>query len=124
MARIELGVTDEQFWKLTHRQLDALMRRHRERLRRDEIPHMVIARLLAAGLRIQQNGRPVDVAKFFPIHAAEAREPRASSAATTWQTQLANVVMWNRLFGGRDLRPGAHAADQDEPIPPERLSSV
>lgn len=97
LARVDLGVNDSEFWRLSFRRYRALMERALDLRKRADLR----AGVVAASLHNLLSRRSVNPEDFFPSLAPEPRKPQ------TWREQLAIAEVLNRAFGGVDLREGA-----------------
>jgi hypothetical protein len=96
-------LTEKAFWKLTPRKLEALLERHTERLKQDDLRAGIIASLLfnsSYGHTAVKS--PAD---FFPRLVEVA--PAASASSTElpdWRKLLNHIEQANVALGGRDER--------------------
>jgi hypothetical protein len=98
VARIDLGLSDDEFWRLVPRQYAALLKRRREVNRRADLRAGIVAAVIANAHRGKdsQPFRPKD----FMVDPPPAAAPRPQTPAE----MLAMVETLNALFGGEDRR--------------------
>ena len=95
LARFDLGMSEEAFWRSTPRMVYALIERWElEQERRDHRAGIVAATI--ANVNRRKNSKAYSPADFVP----QRRQPRPLDA----DEQVALVVALNRAFGGEDLR--------------------
>jgi len=85
MARVHLGLTDVEFYRLTPRQYDLLVDRHRERTDHLELLSGIVAAAVANwGMRAPK--KPLTAADFMPSRFTPKREKRSDK-----QQEAANI---------------------------------
>lgn len=112
-ARHDLGLSEAEFWTLTPRHLDALMVRHREWRKAENLRAGLVAATLvnvARGLS-GGGGDSVMPGDFFGY-------PRSPGTAQSEEHMLALVEALNAAMGGQDLRQQP-AAPAQESVPEE-----
>lgn len=88
---------EAEFWGLTMRQLDALMRRLAQKQKREDLLAARVCMVMANINRDpKKRRRPFTEDDFMPKVARRQ----------TWQQQLAFVEQLNAALGGEDHRPG------------------
>lgn len=109
MARVDLGLDESSFWRLTPRQFDALIRRKNQEYdllrQREERADYRVALLCSVIVNIN---RPKNKKRAKPEDFLGRTKEKKR---TTWQEQLAFVERLNIALGGRDLRPKGGEAD-------------
>jgi hypothetical protein len=99
VARVTLGLTTEEFLRLTPRQFAALQDVAVEREEAMDARFAVLSCLIANAHRGKRR-KPFRVQDFMP------QRRKAEAKAQTWQEQLAIVKQWHLLFGGKEAPRG------------------
>jgi hypothetical protein len=73
-ARYDLGLTDEQFWRLTPRQYSYLLKRHRQKSEHEELLAAIIARSVV-DFSFCHPAKPSKYADYMPSKWGR-KEPR------------------------------------------------
>jgi len=92
---MDLGLTDEEFWRLTPRELDALSKRTVARRDREDYQVALLCAVIA-NTAPRRRKRPFKPEDFLPKRRARTRQ--------TPEQMLRVIEMLNAALGGQDLR--------------------
>ena len=100
IGRFDLGLSEQEFWRLTLRELAALLKRWRfDQERADWRAGMVASVIANIHRDRKRRSKPFTPQDFMPH-----QRRKKSGLQKTWQQQLRVVEMLNVAFGGKDLR--------------------
>lgn len=99
MGRVDLGLRDEEFWRLTLRQFDALLRRQNQIRALADFRAGTITAVLANVNRDPKKGRAYTPADFFP--SLRAHQPPEPAPIEVWK----KIVSVFRAFRGMPALP-------------------
>lgn len=94
MGRIDLGLTDAEFWQLTFHLFFTLYERYSEGERRADIRAGVICAVLGNIHRNKKSRKTFEPGDFFPHLKAEKKE-------MGWQEQLAYIKKLHSMLAGK-----------------------
>ena len=97
----DLGLTDEQWKRLTLRKYDALVKRFSNKLEREDF---MIAKLSAVDYNANGVKRKGNDKRPWSVDDFMVRKNKAKNKIMPWQQQLQVAEMLNIRFGGTDKR--------------------
>lgn len=104
IGRQDLKLSNLEFWELTPRMLNALLKRRRQLSLQKLWPYGVLATLLANQWRAK-DAKLAEAWDFFPeLKSMLADAPEVDSPAKTPDQLLGIVAALNAALGGTDLR--------------------
>lgn len=96
VGRVDLGLSEDEFWGLTPLEFDTLLKRNNLKLEREDFRAGIIASTIANANRDpKKKPDPWTAADFMPTRNGKPRQKRQ-----TWQEQLEIVKALNAAFGG------------------------
>lgn len=96
MARVEFGISEDEFWELTLREFVTLADRYRERERRADYRAGIIASLIFNAHRTE-SADPMEPGDFFGWGRKKDEEGDIA-------TLIEGIAAMNARLGGKDLR--------------------
>lgn len=102
-ARVLLGLTSEEFWDLTLRELEALFDAYGDSRRSEvEINRYLIAEIQATLYNVQRTSSTQRVLKATDFVNLPGQAAAAGFQAPSKEAQLARVKLINKLVGGTE----------------------
>lgn len=96
VARYDLGMSDDEFWRMTPREFGAVVKRRVFDIERQDYRAALICATLV-NINRKKGSRPVRPEAFL------GKKKNADTAAP-WQKILKTVEAMNKSFGGKDVR--------------------
>ena len=109
VARYDLRLTEEEFWRLTPRQFFALQDRWLNEVEIRDYHAALVATILA-NIHRPKTKKPFKITDLMP----DRRGRKAAEPKQTWQQQLALVKQLHLLFGGAPPKPKKKEKSQKE----------
>ena len=99
VARYDLHLEEDDFWRLTPAQFDALHRRHLAAEEREDLRAGIVASTIANANRDpKRRKQPFKPQDFMPVYEKQ------KTSIPKWMHLLQKVEVMNAAFGGDDLR--------------------